>query len=110
MKRLVLSSLMLVALGAGSVLAAQNANKAKPAAKPAAAKKSANAGGGAAADTGGTMKSSGKKHHRKHRKHQIVDRSSNRVSARKVLTNGLPTKPEHARQMPAVRFGCPIHR
>jgi hypothetical protein len=69
MKRLVLSSLMLVALGAGSVLAAQNANKAKPAAKPAAAKKSANAGGGAAADTGGTMKASGKKHHRKHRRH-----------------------------------------
>ena len=67
MKRLVLSSLMLVALGAGSVLAAQNANKAKPAAKPAAAKKAAPAA--AASNTGGAMKSSGKKHHRKHRKH-----------------------------------------
>jgi hypothetical protein len=67
MKRLVLSSLMLVALGAGSVLAAQNANKAKPAAKPAAAKKSANAGA-APASTGGAKKASGKKH-RKHRKH-----------------------------------------
>jgi hypothetical protein len=67
MKRLVLSSLMLVALGAGSVLAAQNANKAKPAAKPAAAKKAAPAA--AASNTGGAMKSSGKKHHKKHRKH-----------------------------------------
>ena len=72
MKRLVLSSLMVIALGAGSVFAAQNSNKAKPAAKaaakPAAAKKSADAGGAAASNKGGEMKASGKKH-RKHRKH-----------------------------------------
>jgi len=68
MKRLVLSSLMVVALGAGSAFAAQNANKAKPAAKPAAAKKSANAGAAASSNSGGGMKSSGKKH-RKARKH-----------------------------------------
>ena len=62
MKRLILSSAMIVALGAGSVIMAQNANAKK--AKPVAAKKAA-----AAPATGGTMKASGKKHHRKHRKH-----------------------------------------
>jgi hypothetical protein len=69
MKRLILSSAMIVALGAGSVLMAQNANAKK--AKPVAAKKTAkNANTAAAApETGGTMKASGKKHHRKHRKH-----------------------------------------
>jgi hypothetical protein len=36
-----------------------------------------------------------KRHYGKHRKHQIVDRSRKRVSLRKVLTNGLPPKPEH---------------
>jgi|GEM_PF-4553583 len=70
MKRLILASAMIVALGAGSVIMAQNSNTAKKT-KPAAAKKTAkNSNAGAApASTGDTMKSSGKKHHRKHRKH-----------------------------------------
>ena len=68
MKRLILSSAMIVALGAGSVIMAQNANTKK--AKPAATKKVAkNSNTAAAAPAGGTMKGSGKKHHRKHRKH-----------------------------------------
>lgn len=71
MKRTILSSLMILALGAGSVLAAQNANKAKP--KPAAKVKATSGGSGAAAggaaSGGETKKSSGKRHHRKHRRH-----------------------------------------
>jgi hypothetical protein len=68
MKRLILSSAMIVALGAGSVIMAQNANTKK--AKPAATKKAPkNSNTAAAAPAGGTMKASGKKHHRKHRKH-----------------------------------------
>jgi hypothetical protein len=68
MKRLILSSAIILALGAGSVLMAQNANTKK--AKPAATKKAAkNSNTAAAAPAGGTMKASGKKHHRKHRKH-----------------------------------------
>ena len=69
MRRLVMSSLVILALGAGSVFATQNANTAKP---KAPAKAKAASGGGAAATggaaSGGEMKkSSGKKHHR--RKH-----------------------------------------
>ena len=70
MKRLILASAMIMALGAGSVLMAQNSNAGKKA-KPAAAKKTTaknSNSGAAAASTGGTMKASGKKH-RKHRKH-----------------------------------------
>ncbi len=77
MKRLILSSLMILALGAGSVFAAQNANAAKKATRPRTTKTNANAGmsGGSTATSGGTAtggeakKTSGKKRHRKHRKH-----------------------------------------
>jgi hypothetical protein len=35
------------------------------------------------------------RHDGKHRKHHVVDRSRNWVSAGKVLTKGQPSKPEH---------------
>jgi hypothetical protein len=74
MKKLFLSGLMIVALGASSVFA-QNANAAKKT-KPAATTGAISGGGSATAGgtaSGGTMKkkSSGKKKHpkRKHRRH-----------------------------------------
>ena len=70
MKKPIMSGLMIVALGAGSVFAAQNANTAKKT-KPAATTSgggSATAGGTA---SGGTIKkpSAKKKHHPRHRRH-----------------------------------------
>jgi hypothetical protein len=65
MKKLVLTSLIVLALAAGSVFATQNKNAAKP--KAAAAAKAPAAEKAPAA--GGDMKMSGKKHHRKHHRH-----------------------------------------
>ena len=65
MKRIVLTSAMILGLAATSAFAAQNKNAAKPkTAKAAPAMKSSNSGGSMASSNSG-MKS-GKKHHRRH--------------------------------------------